>query len=91
MLDAFYELGWELRWQESEGQFRCYPTQPDAPRPTAEFSARFRELRSEVRAALGHPEEPPMDMDTFRDEHGKFQWREMVKVIGERMHATSVR
>jgi hypothetical protein len=83
LLDEFYSLGWCLEWVEAEGRFRCRRSEPDVPRPSREFSERFRSLRDEVHALMGHPiaDEPILDMDDFRDEGGRFQWRRMVAAL----------
>ncbi len=86
MIDAYGSAGWELVWHDDEGQFRVARSRPDAIEPDAQFSTRFRALKPEIYALLGHPleDEQVLDIDAFRDASGKLDWRRMVAAIGEK-------
>ncbi len=87
-LREFYDLGWEFRWYPEDRQFRTHRARLDAPEKVSrDLSNRCRELRREIYSLLNHPvmdEDEVMDMDDFRDEDGKFNWRKMMAAIAER-------
>jgi hypothetical protein len=87
MLDEFYLAGWSLEWYATDEHpgGALWPTRskPGIPTMSGEWSARFRLLRPEVYTLMRCPldEDPVLDMDDFRDEHGRFQFRRMAEAL----------